>query len=72
MAKEGSVPTLNDAVVGKYLAEVVEDLSFLRDLEMIAGALQKLAVAQAMRVIADHGSAEDRQVAVDFLKRSWC
>jgi hypothetical protein len=63
------------AVVAKSLTDIAEELGPLRHLEgaadnlgSLATALDSLADATALRVIADHGSPEDREHALEILK----
>jgi hypothetical protein len=60
------------------LADIAEALGSLRDLyhldeigdmvNRLANALDRLASAAAMRVIAEHGSQDDREIALVHLK----
>jgi hypothetical protein len=60
------------AVVAKSLADLADELRPLEtaadNLGSVATALDYLADATALRVIADHGSAEDRERALEILK----
>ena len=63
------------------LADIAEALGSLSDLyhldkigdmvNRLANALDSLASAAAMRVIAEHGSQDDREIALVHLKRQF-
>lgn len=76
--KAKKIPTMKRASLADQLGSIADSFDKMYQIENVADnlasvgvALDHLAEASAMSVIAEYGTEEDRKTAVDYLKRRY-